>query len=253
VSEARRVVAVTGGTGGIGLGVARQLAVAGAAVVVCGRRPEVGAAVVAELRTAGLEVAFVAADVSIPGEAEAFVAAALDAHGRLDVLVNNAGTVGPVPNAPFAEIDEAAFDAIVDLNLKGTFFTAQAAARAMAAGGGGTIINIASAAGEAPGPELIAYRASKAAVLTLSRSLALALAPEGIIVHTVSMRRVATDGGRRTLEDRLVRQGVTGAAADAARSSYAAGAVAPDDVGRGLLALVDDPTVRSGPGFDVRP
>jgi NAD(P)-dependent dehydrogenase (short-subunit alcohol dehydrogenase family) len=249
----RRVAVVTGATAGIGLGVATAFGQAGYSVIGAGRRVDHGLEVQGRLRGDGVDFTFVGADVSDVAATRELIETASTTHGRIDVLVNNAGTVGPDPAATFDEIDEAAFDLTLSTNLKAPFFTAQAAARVMRAHGGGAIINVGSAAGELIGGDLLPYRAAKAGLMFLSRCLADTLEPVGIAVHTVVMYRVASDGGRRTTEARIARQGLDPADAQVVRDEYESGAVQPDDVGAAFVAMVERPGVLIGPGFVVRP
>ena len=129
----RRVALVTGGTRGIGYGVARALVADGCDVVLCGRRPETDVAdALAELRTTGREAVYVRADVSDPADRAELVATAKDAFGRIDVLVNNAG-VAPAERRDLLEATEESFDRVVGTNLKGPYFLTQAVANEMVA------------------------------------------------------------------------------------------------------------------------
>ncbi len=120
-------------------------------------------------------------------------------YGRLDILVNNAGL--NVPQGVF-EVDEESWDAVLDTNLKGAFFAAQATARRMVAGEeGGRIVNVASQAGVVGIEERSAYGASKAGVVLLAKVLAIELAPHGITVNSVAPTFVSTELTRATLED----------------------------------------------------
>ncbi len=119
--------------------------------------------------------------------------------GRLDILVNNAGV--NIPQGVF-EVDEASWDAVMDTNLKGTFFASQAAARHMVAGGGGgRIVNVASQAGVVGIEERSAYGASKGGAITLTKVLAIELAQHEITVNAVAPTFVATELTRGTLEN----------------------------------------------------
>ncbi len=120
-------------------------------------------------------------------------------YGRLDILVNNAGL--NVPQGVF-DVDEESWDAVLDTNLKGAFFAAQAAARHMVAGEeGGRIVNVASQAGVVGIEERSAYGASKAGVVLLTKVLAIELAPHAITVNSVAPTFVSTELTRATLED----------------------------------------------------
>ncbi len=139
--------------------------------------------VAGEVRAAGGKSTVVQGDVSRVASVEALVDAAARDMGGLDVLVNNAGTY---PRVPFLDMREADWDHVLDVNLKGTFFCAQAAARAMiAAGRRGSIINLASQAirGAVRGTH---YTASKGGVVALTRAIALELAPHGIRVNAIA-------------------------------------------------------------------
>jgi len=248
-----RVVVVTGATAGLGLGVATAFARAGDTVIGCGRRVTHGREVEQRLRSDGLDFTFVAADASTAAGARGFVDEAATRCGSIDVLVNNAGTVGPDPSAELAQIDEAAFDQVVATYLKGPFFAAQAAAEVMAQKGRGTIFTVGSAAGELIGADLLPYRAAKAGLMFLSRCLAAALAPSGIVVHTLVLYRVDSDGGRRTTASRIERSGLGDAEARLLWDDYEVTAVRPEDVGAAFVQMVDRPSMLIGPGFVVRP
>jgi len=249
-----RIVAVSGATAGIGLGVARQFAAAGHRVLGSARGVERGRTVEAELRAAGLDFTFVPADVSTTAGSQALIDAAVATHGGLDVLVNNAGTVGTRPLAPFMDVTEQHFDELVATNLRSMFFTTQLAAKAMAdlGGRGGTVFNLGSLAGETVAAEMLTYRTTKAAAMFMSECLADALRPAGITVHTIVVHRVVSEGGRRTLEQRIVDIGADEAEAERLRRDYAATATEPDDLGRRLVHMLDHPGVTIGPGFTVR-
>lgn len=183
------VVIVTGGTRGIGRSIALAFLAAGAEVVVCGRRepetlPEVGG------RSAG----FVAADVRDPDQAKAVVDATIERHGRLDVLVNNAGG-GPVADA--ATASPRFFERVVALNLHAAFYVSQPAHTVMRTQpGGGAIVNIGSVSGRRPAPGSAAYAAAKAGLVALTASLALEWAPKVRVNHvTVGLANTAVDAG----------------------------------------------------------
>ena len=246
----RQVVAVTGVTSGIGRGIAEAFAGTGAAVFGSGRRVDKGTEVEAALRAAGHDFTFVQSDVQRVGDCVAFVDAAAARHGHVDVFVNNAGTVGPDPAAGWDEIDEEIWDTVVDTNMKGTFFSTQAALRVMAARGRGVIINIGSGAGEILAPEMPQYRASKAGVMFMSRAIALAAVALGVRLHTIVMYRVASEAGDRVLASRLV--GVDTEEADWIREETAATGVTADEVGAAMVKLVKYPSLLVGPNFVVR-
>jgi len=167
-----RVAVVTGGTRGIGLGIAQAFAVAGASVVVCGRNEPLSL-------PEGLR--FVAADVRDPDQARLPVDQAVEWHGRLDVLVNNAGGAPP---ADAATVSPRFVRKVVELNLLAPFYVAQAAnARMQQQESGGAIVNIGSVAARHAEPHSAAYSAAKAGLLQLTRALALEWAPKVRVNH----------------------------------------------------------------------
>ena len=183
---ADRVALVTGGTRGIGLATARQFAEEGAQVIVVGRNPDRGAA-------AGNAIPggrFVAGDVRLAAHCDRAVAETLGQHGRLDILVNNAGVI--YRDRTVDRLTEAEWDEMFDVNVKGAFLMTRAALPALRAARG-TIVNVASYAGLVGFAGAAAYAASKAALVNLTRSLALDHAREGIRVNAVCPGSVETD------------------------------------------------------------
>jgi 3-oxoacyl-[acyl-carrier protein] reductase len=182
-------VVVTGGTRGIGKGIARVFARAGARVLVTGRDPEVGAAAAAEL---GGGVRFVAADVSRRDECFRLADAAIGAFGRIDVLCANAGIF---PDRALADLTADDVGEMVAVNLNGTIFSVQACLPALAACGRGRVVITSSITGPITGyPGWSHYGASKAAQLGFMRTAALELAPQRITVNAVLPGNVATEG-----------------------------------------------------------
>ncbi|HET8631659.1 MAG TPA: glucose 1-dehydrogenase [Thermomicrobiales bacterium] len=178
-----RVAIVTGGGKGIGRELALALAGAGMDVAAASRTAAERQAVAAEIRALGRRALPRHLDVTDRASIAALMDGTLRELGRLDVLVNCAGRVGLRPSF---ELTEAEWDAIVDTNLKGLFFCCQAAGRIMAARGGGTIINIASALGLVGLEQRAAYCASKGGVIQLTRALAVEWAPHGITVNAIA-------------------------------------------------------------------
>jgi NAD(P)-dependent dehydrogenase (short-subunit alcohol dehydrogenase family) len=185
-----RVALVTGGSRGIGRAVALALADAGADVVVAARKAQDLDPVADEIRARGRRALAAPAHLGRRPEIDRLFEAALEAFGRLDILVNNAAT-NPV-FGPLLDIDEDVWDRVMALNVKGYLLAAQRAARAMAPLGKGAIVNIASTAGLRASAGLGAYSVSKAAVIMLTRVLGRELAPLGIRVNGVAPALIET-------------------------------------------------------------
>lgn len=176
-----RRVLVTGASRGIGRALAKGLAEAGASVALGARTRADLESAVAELREAGSSAFAVELDVSSVEGCRQGVAAAVQALGGLDVLINNAGVEEVRPSL---EIDEALWDRIVDTNLKGAFFCAQAAARHMPAGS--AIVNLCSLTSGVGVPTAVPYGSSKTGLLGMTRALAAEWAPLGIRVNGIA-------------------------------------------------------------------
>jgi NAD(P)-dependent dehydrogenase (short-subunit alcohol dehydrogenase family) len=180
-----RVCIVTGAAQGIGEACARRLAREGAHVVLADLDDGKGQALAQQLQ--GL---YVHCDVGDKGQVDALVAQALRSHGRIDVLVNNAGIFKA---ADFLDISEADFDAVLRVNLKGSFLVGQAVAREMAKAGRGAIVNMSSVNGVLTIPTIASYNVSKGGINQLTRVMALALAEKGIRVNAVAPGTIATE------------------------------------------------------------
>lgn len=192
-----RVAIVTGGNGGIGFGMARGLANAGAAVVVAGRNSVKNATAVAELEALGAKASAVEVDVAREASCRAMIAFAVERFGRLDILINNAGTN---IRKPPQEYSLAEWSEVVNVNLTSAFICSQAAYPEMKKAGGGKIINIGSMTSIFGVPFAAPYSASKGGVVQLTKSLATAWAKDNIQVNTVLPGWIDTDltrGARR--------------------------------------------------------
>ncbi len=189
-----KVALVTGASRGLGAGIADALQEAGATVAGTSREPKSAAQVAKRLGSVPVVM-----DVTDVASVRAGVDRVASEFERLDILVNNAGL--NIPQGVF-DVDEASWDAVLDANLKGTFFAAQAAARHMVASGdGGRIINVTSQAGVVGIEERSAYGASKGGAVLLTKVLAIELAQHGITVNAVAPTFVATELARGTLEN----------------------------------------------------
>ncbi len=194
-----RVVMVTGGANGIGRAIAQAFAIGGARVIIADRQGDAAEDTAQAIASGtGAELIAIAVDVRNAAAVTAAVAQALDRFERIDVLVNNAGIY---PNTPVVAMDEAEWDAVFDINVKGMFLMSQAVARAMIARGkGGRIVNISSGAAESGRVGAAHYCASKAAVNMFTRVLALELAPYEIVVNAVGPGLIEVPGSSLTQE-----------------------------------------------------
>ena len=176
-----KVAIVTGGGAGFGEGIARRFAAEGASVAVADIDTGNGERVAAAIRAAGGRAVFARADVAKAADVHAMVETARGAFGRLDIMVNNAGTTHR--NQSMLSVDEAAFDRIFAVNVKAIYLAALAVVPLFRAQGGGVILNTASTAGLRPRPGLTIYNASKGAAITMTKSMAVEFAPDRIRVN----------------------------------------------------------------------
>ena len=189
-----RVAVVTGAAQGIGAACARRLTADGAAVALWDVDLDRAQALADALRATGAKTLAQRCDVSRKAEVDAALDATQRALGGVNALVNNAGIFKA---ADFLDITEADWDAVIGVNLKGSFLVAQAVARAMAgAGRGGAIVNMSSVNGTMAIPSIASYNASKGGIDQLTRVMALALADHGIRVNAVGPGTIATELAR---------------------------------------------------------
>ncbi|MDB5886301.1 MAG: short-chain dehydrogenase/reductase [Polaromonas sp.] len=182
---AGRVCLVTGGAQGIGEACIRRFAREGAHLVIADVDDARGMTLAAELGAL-----YVRCDVGDKAQVDALVARTLASHGRIDVLVNNAGIFRA---AEFLDMTEADFDDVLRVNLKGAFLMGQAVAREMAKAGRGSIVNMSSVNGVLAIPTIASYNVSKGGINQLTRVMALALADKGIRVNAVAPGTIATE------------------------------------------------------------
>jgi NAD(P)-dependent dehydrogenase (short-subunit alcohol dehydrogenase family) len=182
---AGRICIVTGGAQGIGEACIRRFAREGAKVVIADIHDTRGAALASEL--GGL---YVHCDVGVKSQVDALVAQIMKTHGRIDVLVNNAGIF---KTADFLDVTEADFDEVLRINLKGSFLVGQAVAREMAKAGKGSIVNMSSVNAVLTIPSISSYNVSKGGINQLTRVMALVLADKGVRVNAVAPGTIATE------------------------------------------------------------
>ena len=185
-----KVCLIIGGAQGIGEACARLFLEQGAKVVIVDIHNERGQSLASQLQQQGHEILFIASDIGNKAEVDAVIKQVIAQHGRLDVLVSNAGIFKA---APFLEVSESDFDEVLRVNLKGAFLMGQAAARVMKDQGGGAIVHMSSVNGVLAIPEIASYNVSKGGLNQLTRAMALALADDGIRVNAVAPGTIATE------------------------------------------------------------
>lgn len=245
-----KVVLVTGITSGIGRTVGEVFAERGAKVVGCGRRAEKGKDVERRVRDAGGDLTFVPADVTDRADCIAFVDAAVQAHGRVDVLINNAGGGGEM--VPLTSISAEEFDDNLRLNVHSALFCSQRAVEHMlAAHEGGVILNIASVQGLIAIAGFTGYNTAKAALIGLTRSLAVEYLDDGIRANTIIMGGAPTAASAKVASQ--VATAVRGSGAPAPDMAYLPSPLAGiplRDVATTLCALAD-PDMRAVTGAAI--
>jgi NAD(P)-dependent dehydrogenase (short-subunit alcohol dehydrogenase family) len=190
---------VTGAGRGIGLGIARTLARAGANIAVNYYvEPERAEEAAGELQGLGVDAFAVRADVGVRDEVERMVHQVNERFGRLDILVNNAGVQ---TWTPFLDVTEEEWDRVIRTNLKGCFLCTQVAARHMKNHGGGSIVNIGSGCNKVPFPGLVAYTASKGGIEMLTKVAAVELAGHKIRVNCVAPGAIEVERTREEMDD----------------------------------------------------
>jgi 3-oxoacyl-[acyl-carrier protein] reductase len=224
-----KAAVITGAANGIGQGTAIALSDAGARLVLADRDEEN----LAKTKEMVDEAIVVPTDVSKKADVDALIDAAVSHYGRVDVLANVAGIMGA--GGPIPSIEEGVLDRVLAVNLKGVFFGVQAALRVMGEQGSGSIINIASAAIDAPAPNLSVYAMTKAAVAMLTRSAAVEGGPVGVRVNCVAPGFVVTPMTQRGTPEQM------DTVKNAMRKRSAIGAIGePDDIANAVLYLASD-------------
>ncbi len=188
--HAGKVAVVTGGSKGIGRAIALMLGAEGATVMICSRHLEAAQRVVSEIRAAGAEGAAVQADMARRSDAEALIQESVERFGRLDILVNNAAVT---KDGLVIRMKEEDWDIVLDVNLKGAFFTTRAALRPMLKQQSGRIVNISSVVGLMGNPGQANYVASKAGLIGFTKAVAKEVASRAITVNAVAPGFVETE------------------------------------------------------------
>jgi len=226
-----KVAIITGAASGIGRATAVLLAREGAAVVVADIDEAAGVQTVELAAEAGGAAMFVRTDVSRSDDVNRLVATALDRHGRLDTLVNNA--FWAVLDRPVTETTDEDWTRTIDVTLRGAFNGCRAAIPALVASGGGSIVNLSSVAGTKSSPRFAAYSAAKGGVGALTRSVAFDYGSQGIRVNAVAPGTIETPA-------------IASILSDPARREYLASKILlgrigkPDDIARAILFLASD-------------
>jgi NAD(P)-dependent dehydrogenase (short-subunit alcohol dehydrogenase family) len=204
-SFTNKVALITGATSGIGRATAIAFALAGANVVLAGRREEEGASVVREIEQAGGEALFVRTDVSREADVEALVTKTLERFGGLDFAFNNAGV--DLSAGPVTSVTEDLYHRTMDINVGGVLFGMKYQIPAILKSGGGAIVNTASVLGLVVAPNAAVYNASKFAVIGLTKTAAVEFSAQGVRVNAVCPAIIETDmtaGLRAEAESQLV-------------------------------------------------
>jgi NAD(P)-dependent dehydrogenase (short-subunit alcohol dehydrogenase family) len=230
-----KIALVTGGTSGIGRGIAELFAREGAVVTLTGRRDELGGEVVAAIREAGGRADFMAMDARHLPDVRRVITETAAGQGRLDILVNNAGASLP---RTLLETSEEDYEVMFETNVRSLFFASKWAAEIMVRQGAGSIVNVASTSAIRGLERRVAYCGTKGAVLQITRAAALELAPSGVRVNAVSpgiidtpLLRAARFAGEQN-QDQLV--DALGTTVPLRRVGY------PDDIAQAALYLASD-------------
>jgi NADP-dependent 3-hydroxy acid dehydrogenase YdfG len=235
-----KIVAITGASSGIGRATARLLAEGGATVVLGARRASALAAVAEEIAASGGKATFRVTDVTRRADLEALVALATDSGGKLDVIVNNAG-IGPISRFDALRVED--WDAMIDVNLRGTLYGIAAALPVFQRQGFGHVVNVVSTAGLKIVPTMGVYGATKNAVRTISEALRQEAGPH-LRVTEVSPGMIATDFGS-SMTDLATKQAI--------ETRMKGIAIAPEAIARGIAYAIEQPSEVDVGSIVIRP
>ena len=235
-----KVVAITGASSGIGRATARLLAGLGATVVLGARRASALAAVTDEIAASGGKATFRVTDVTRRVDLEALVALAIENGGKLDAIVNNAG-IGPISRLDALRVED--WDAMIDVNLRGTLYGIAAALPVFQRQGFGHVVNVVSTAGLKIVPTMGVYAATKNAVRTISEALRQEAGPH-LRVTEVSPGMIATDFGS-SMTDLAVKEAI--------ERRMTGIAIAPEAIARGIAYAIEQPSEVDVGSIVIRP
>jgi NADP-dependent 3-hydroxy acid dehydrogenase YdfG len=235
-----KVVAITGASSGIGCATAKLLAAQGASVMLGARRATILEELVNEITTAGGKAAFKVIDVRCRSDLEAFVATSVERFGRLDAIINNAG-IGPISRFDALRVED--WDAMIDVNLRGTLYGIAAALPVFLRQESGHVINVVSTAGLKIVPTMGVYAATKNAVRTATEALRQEAGPN-LRVTEISPGMVSTNFGD-SITDHPTRQMIAERLGEIA--------IAPDAIARGILYALEQPADVDVGSIVVRP
>jgi NADP-dependent 3-hydroxy acid dehydrogenase YdfG len=240
MSMAGKVIAITGASSGIGRATARLLAARGAFIVLGARREAALAAVVAEITATGGKAVHKVTDVRRRGDVEALVNLAIDRFGRLDVIINNAG-IGPISRVDALRVDD--WDAMIDVNLRGTLYGIAAALPVFQRQQSGHVINIISTAGIKIVPTMGVYAATKNAVRTITEALRQEAGPH-LRVTEISPGMISTNFAE-SMTDPAVKEAMAKRIGEVA--------IAPDAIARGVAYAIEQPADVEVGSIVIRP
>lgn len=245
----RRAV-VTGGSKGIGLAVARELAAEGAAVAICARHEAEVAAAAAELRAGGATVHPSVSDVTVPAQVQSFVDGAAEALGGIDILINNAGAAHP---GSFTTLTDEAWHEDLDVKLFSQIRCSRAALPYLRDSTAGRIINVNAVYARQPDPTFFATTVNRAACLNFSKALAMELGPERILVNSVNIGFVVTPQWENIRRRRAPEMSADEFFASMAKAEVPLGRFGTTDEVSGIVAFLasDRASYLTGTSIDV--